>query len=47
MSRNDTRTFSEKIGKLVGWGCGVIVASIIHTWIGLWALTNLGWLPFQ
>lgn len=36
---------AEIIGRLIGWGVGLMVASVIHTYFGLTILSYLGWLP--
>jgi len=32
--------------KLIGYAFGFIAGSIVNTWVGLYFLAWLGWLPF-
>ena len=34
------------VGKLVGTAVSIAMASIINTWVGLYLLNYLGWMPF-
>lgn len=36
---------AEIIGRLFGWGIGLMVGAVVHTYLGLTILKYLGWLP--
>jgi len=45
MSKDKAPT-ATLIGKLVGTAVSIAIASIINTWIGLYLLNYLNWMPF-
>jgi len=36
---------AASIGYILGWGFGVLVSSVIYTYVGLTILGYLGWMP--
>lgn len=36
---------AETIGRIIGWGAGLMVGAVVHTYLGLTILNYLGWLP--
>lgn len=39
------KTATYIISAVLGWFLGMLVASVIHTYLGLTILTALGWMP--
>ena len=41
------KSLAEPLGKLVGSLIGFTIASVCSTWLGLYILNYLNWLPMQ